>query len=253
MYLRRKLRPRQVDVRGPLLLHELHDVVGQLVRATRSRLVRQKSGQTFAVEGRLRLVERLSGEAKRARDGRHRLVIDTHATQHLVLDLEQVVRVEERVVGEERIGDRVRVCVQKSVSLQRPMLGSALRFVCHGVEVSASEAPMSLVLRTHSRCIDSATRQALEPSCPHMQSMCRMIGYKPTVMPLANGMIALTIPARLPLHIPTLISPRQHCGRLLDQRRHLEQLRWSEQRPACRIDLEHIHRPQARPAHWQLV
>src|SRR5262249_58556461 len=84
-----------VRLRCALPGHELENRDGKLVSALGAPLVGQQSGQAALLEAHLRLVKRRPGEAKFARGFRNRPLFHADLAQHLVLDLQQVVGIEE--------------------------------------------------------------------------------------------------------------------------------------------------------------
>lgn len=77
----------------------------EFVWAFRSAFAREKSGEAFALEQRLGDVERGAGYAKGVSGVHDRPSFFLYAAQHLVLDLDHVVRIEERTVVKERFSD----------------------------------------------------------------------------------------------------------------------------------------------------
>ena len=69
--------------------------------------MRQQARQALASKHGLSDVEDRSREAERSGRFDDRACCDLHAAQHLVLDLEQVVGIEEGVAAEQRIDDRI--------------------------------------------------------------------------------------------------------------------------------------------------
>src|SRR5262249_426075 len=81
-----------------------HRFVVELVGLFRSALAWQQSWQTLALEQCLSDIENRARHAKGLGSLHNRTPILLDAAQHLVLDLHQIVRIEERTVAKERIG-----------------------------------------------------------------------------------------------------------------------------------------------------
>lgn len=81
-----------------------HRFVVELVGLFRSALAWQQSWQTLALEQCLSDIENRARHAKGLGSLDNRTPILLDAAQHLVLDLHQIVRIEERTVAKERIG-----------------------------------------------------------------------------------------------------------------------------------------------------
>jgi len=79
--------------------HKLHLFLPQLVSGSRSPFVWQQTGETRLLKSCLCLIERGSREAKRFGGLADRLLVDLYLAQHLVLDLQQVFRIEELAVS----------------------------------------------------------------------------------------------------------------------------------------------------------
>src|SRR5207249_6604020 len=76
------------------LANECEDLVGELVRLLGTALVLHQTGKTVLLEGRLCLVERWPRKTEVCRRIRYGLSFGPHAAQHLVLDLDQIARIE---------------------------------------------------------------------------------------------------------------------------------------------------------------
>src|SRR5271157_1041741 len=89
--------------RNELLLDERQGLPPKLVRAARTALLRRQSSNAGAVETGLGLVVRRPRHAVLLGGGAYRRVFDRDTAQHLVLNLDDVVRIEELVVLKLRI------------------------------------------------------------------------------------------------------------------------------------------------------
>ena len=94
------------------LPNELDYLLGQFVTLFGPAFVRNQAGQPRLLEGCLRLIKRRPGKAERCRRLADRVPVFLDATQHLVLDLNQVVGVEELAVVKELVVDSVRVWIE---------------------------------------------------------------------------------------------------------------------------------------------
>src|SRR4051812_9828626 len=74
------------------LANECENLLGELVRLLGAALVWYQTGETVLLERRLRLIERGPRKAEVRRCIRHRLAFGPDPAQHLVLDLDQIVR-----------------------------------------------------------------------------------------------------------------------------------------------------------------
>src|SRR5215472_7420608 len=110
-----QLRETQARLRCALLGHELENRGGKLVSAPGTPLVGQQSGQAALRETHLRLVKRRPGEAKLARGLRNRPLLHADLAQHLVLDLQQIVGIEEVAGLEERVSYILRTRIESSL------------------------------------------------------------------------------------------------------------------------------------------
>ena len=84
-------------------------------------------GSPPRLPGALRLIPGRARDAEARSGMAHRHAVLAHAAQHLVLDLEQIARVEERVRQEQLVAHRLRVRVQAAVLLEGSGLASAGR------------------------------------------------------------------------------------------------------------------------------
>src|SRR5438093_291911 len=93
------------------------------LRAARVSARASRSAQaTSHGEGRPSLVEGNPREAEGGGRPGHRVPIGVDAAEHLVLDLDQVAGVEERVAAEERIADVLRAGVERTGGAERGAL-----------------------------------------------------------------------------------------------------------------------------------
>ena len=76
---------------------------GELVRSLRSALAGQQAGQALAIEQLSRDIINRPRQPKGFCRLHHRTAVLFDAAQHLVLDLDQVVRIEECTLAKERI------------------------------------------------------------------------------------------------------------------------------------------------------
>ena len=99
------------------------------MRALRSRSLRDEARQPLRIEDRLRLIKGRPREAEISGRVADRLTLLAHSAQHLVLNLDQVTSVEERVVGRERgITDSPWPRIQRVVPTQGVRFVVARRF-----------------------------------------------------------------------------------------------------------------------------
>ena len=92
---------------------------GHLVTAFGASPVRQQTGEPGALQGALRLVEGRPGDAECLGSLADRNAIYLVASHHLVAYLNQVLRVEERIAGEQGIADGFGIGVEHAVLRQR--------------------------------------------------------------------------------------------------------------------------------------
>ena len=88
---------------GSGLLHIAEHFGRQLVRSPRPTFFGNQTGQSLSLKIQLGLIV---GRARKSKGGSRltdRLLLDLHAAQHLVLDLDQVVGIEELVLMEQRV------------------------------------------------------------------------------------------------------------------------------------------------------
>ena len=86
-------------------------------------LVRHQAGKAVLLEGRLRLVEGWPRKTEVRRRIRHGLAFGPHSAQHLVLDLDQIARIEEIVLEKQVVAHCFRVRVQRPLLLEGPEFG----------------------------------------------------------------------------------------------------------------------------------
>jgi len=120
--------PSEVDgsgraIRRVGLLKKREDVAGDLVAPVRSPFVRQQARQPALLKGPLRVIERGTREMERRGRRGHRLRFEFDPPEHLVLDLDDVARIEEVVRSEGGIRDLVGAAIQRAVDPQRLDLG----------------------------------------------------------------------------------------------------------------------------------
>jgi hypothetical protein len=101
---------------------ELQHRRGELVGAVGTGLVRDQRGQATLLEGRLGLVERRTRETTGLGRFGDRALVDADQSQHLVLDLQHVVGIEEFVALEQRVNDAARARVERCVLPQQRLL-----------------------------------------------------------------------------------------------------------------------------------
>lgn len=102
----------------------------EFVWTFRSALAREKSGQAFALEQCLGDVKRGSGYAKGVGGIDDRAAFFLDAAQHLVLDLDHIVRIEERTVVKERFGHVAGARMGGAVVAESFLTAGALARIC---------------------------------------------------------------------------------------------------------------------------
>ena len=105
---------------------------GELVATTRPALLRQQTSKPLALPSCPCLVERRTRQAECSRCTGDRVALGLDTTQHLVLDLQQVTGVEEVVLVEQRIGDRLSVSVEHTLAAQGLSLRIGASCLGHG-------------------------------------------------------------------------------------------------------------------------
>src|SRR5712691_8622711 len=128
--LRQKRRQLLAFEHPSSLLYSLeqdsHRFVVELVGPLRPALAWQQSRQALALEQCLSDIEDRAGQTKCLGCLHHRTIFLLDAAQHLVLDLHQIVRIEERALLEERIGNSLRVRMAGALCAQGLPTASAL-------------------------------------------------------------------------------------------------------------------------------
>jgi hypothetical protein len=118
---------------GARLRDELQHRWGELVAGMRSGLVGNQASQAPLLECLLGLVERRAREPTGLGGLADRSLVDIDQSQHLVLDLQQVVGIEELAAREQRVRDATRARVERGVlpqDLLLVVLGSIYRHTC---------------------------------------------------------------------------------------------------------------------------
>ena len=118
---------------GASALEKGNHLGGELVATTRPALLRQQTREPLALPSCPRFVERRARQAECSRCGGHGVALGFDTTQHLVLDLEQVTGVEEVVLVEQRIGDRLGVAVKHALGAQGLSLRIRASCLGHGL------------------------------------------------------------------------------------------------------------------------
>src|SRR5579863_1552941 len=98
---------------------ELHDLGSQLVAAARSALFWKQARQAGLLKRGPGLIERRPGESKGFRRRTDGLLVDSDLTEHLVLDLDQVLRVEEIAVLKQLVLYILRARVENPLLAER--------------------------------------------------------------------------------------------------------------------------------------
>lgn len=115
-----------------VLEHEVQNGRRKFVRSMRTTLAGNQPYQALLRNRLLGLIE----HRPRKPEGRgcfgHGSVVDLHTTQHLVLDLQQVLRIEEVARLEQRIRDGLRVWVEDALLAKGPHLAAFRRGVGMG-------------------------------------------------------------------------------------------------------------------------
>ena len=109
----------QGSIRGLLLRNEPHHFGSQFVAALRAALVRKQAEESVLLKGCLRLIERGARKPAGVCGLADRALVDVNLAQHLVLDLDQVVGIEEAAVLKQRIGNGFRMRVESAMTPQR--------------------------------------------------------------------------------------------------------------------------------------
>ena len=114
-----KLCASQRAVLPQLLLEEVEDFVAEFVSAVWTTLARHEAQQAPCREVALRLVDARPRATELGSDRRDRTPFLAHGPEHLVAGLDQVARVEERVVSKQRVGDALRVRIEGALRLHQ--------------------------------------------------------------------------------------------------------------------------------------
>jgi hypothetical protein len=124
-----KLRSRNVRLGRPELQHKLHEFSCELVPGSGPSFLRQQARETSLLKGGLRLIERWPRETECPGCLADRLLVDIHLPQHLVLDLEQILRIEKFVLAKGLVPDLLRARIQHSLLAEQGSFG--LPRICH--------------------------------------------------------------------------------------------------------------------------
>jgi hypothetical protein len=100
---------------GALPEHELKDGRREFVRSVRATLPGDQPREALLCNRMLRLVERRPRQPERRCSVGHRCFVDLDAANHLVFDLQQVVRIEEVACLEQRIGYGLRMGIEDAL------------------------------------------------------------------------------------------------------------------------------------------
>src|SRR6185437_13913096 len=106
---------RKRRILGLLLDHKIHYFAGQLVPSLRATFVREQAEHTILLKSRLRLVEGGARKSESARSFADGLLIHVNLAEHLVLDLQQVVRIEEIAVLKQRVSNRFGLRIERAM------------------------------------------------------------------------------------------------------------------------------------------
>lgn len=110
-----QLRSRNLRLGGPELYHKLHELGRELVAGSGTSFLRQQASETRLLKGGLRLIKRWPREPERLGCLADGLLVDIHMPQHLVLDLEQILRIEKLVVAKVLVLDLFRARIQDAL------------------------------------------------------------------------------------------------------------------------------------------
>jgi hypothetical protein len=100
------------------LTHEGHDSIVHFVSPARASLDRKQAWQAVPFEGGLRFVDRRPRKSEILCGAANGLMVDTHAPQHLVFDLDQIARVEESILLKEFVPNLLGVVMKDSEAVQ---------------------------------------------------------------------------------------------------------------------------------------
>lgn len=98
--------------------YEVHDLVGELVPTFRSTLFGHQPDESFVLKLLLRLIERGARKAERLRGARRGVLFHLDPAKHLVLDLDEVFRVEELELFEQRVVNAVGMSMAATAILE---------------------------------------------------------------------------------------------------------------------------------------
>ena len=110
--------------------HEGNHLCSDLVTIPRTAAAGKQSGEAVLLQGVLGLVEGGTGDAKRGGRLADCKAVDLMTPHHLVADLDQVLRIEEGVVGKQLVANKFGIGVEHAVLRQR--LALAIRGRCLG-------------------------------------------------------------------------------------------------------------------------
>ena len=99
--------------------HEGNDLGGDLVAILGTPPARQQTGEASRLQGALGLVEGRPGDAERRGSLADCNAVDLVAPHHLVAHLDQVLRVEEWIAGEQGVADGFGIGIEHAVLRQR--------------------------------------------------------------------------------------------------------------------------------------
>jgi hypothetical protein len=102
----------------PFLAHEGHDGIVHFVSAARAPLTRKKTRQASPLEGRPCLVDRRPRKSEILCGAANRFAVDPNAPEHLILDLDQIVRVEETILVKEFVSDSLGMMMKGAETAQ---------------------------------------------------------------------------------------------------------------------------------------
>ena len=108
---------------APLPIQKIQYRSRQLVGSMGTGLLRNQSSQTILLDGGLGLIKRGPRESGFVRRQADRGLFGLDPPQHLVLDLDQIVGIEEAVVLEQRRSDRFGVRVQDTLLAEQAAFG----------------------------------------------------------------------------------------------------------------------------------
>ena len=121
----------ECGVFGSQLKDKIHHFAGQLVSSLRTTLVRKQAEDSVLLEGRLRLVEGGAREPEGACRFADGVAVHVNLAQHLVLDLQQVVGIEEIAVLKQGVTDRLGLWIERTVAAKGLALQLAVERCVH--------------------------------------------------------------------------------------------------------------------------